>query len=381
MTKRVVGIALTSVLCLAMAAPAAAQDATITPVLEAGLDAPRGMAFAPDGTLYVAESGAGGTEACVLHVELAAEEPGICYAASGGISAIVDGQATRVIDGLPSGITPTGDVLGVSDVAVDEMGDIWFTVGLGGSEEYRASIPDGFGEDQGYLFKADGEGGYAKVADFMAFEVEHNPDAQEPGNAEPDSNPNSVLVTDHGTAVADSGGNSLILVDADGNLTVGAVFPVAMTPFMPDPEGEEQMIPVDPVPTSVAMGPDGAYYVGMLTGFPFLPGTASVYRVAPGEDPTVYASGFTNVIDVAFGADDALYVLELSHDGLLNADPAAGPPRGGLWRVPAGGGEPELIASDGLVMPGGMAIDADGVIFISTCAICPGGGGIVSVSP
>jgi sugar lactone lactonase YvrE len=211
--------------------------------------------------------------------------------------------------------------------------------------------------------------------------VENNPDADEPGNAEPDSNPNSVLVTDHGTAVADSGGNSLILVDADGNLTVGAVFSVAMTPFMPDPEGEEQMIPVDPVPTSVAMGPDGAYYVGMLTGFPFLPGTASVYRVAPGEDPTVYASGFTNVIDVAFGADDALYVLELSHDGLLNADPEAGPPRGGLWRVPAGGGEPELITNEGLVMPGGMAIDADGVIFISTCAVCPGGGGIVSVSP
>jgi len=29
------------------------------------------------------------------------------------------------------------------------------------------------------------------------------------------------------------------------------------------------------VPTSVAVGPDGAYYVGELTGFPVVPGAAN----------------------------------------------------------------------------------------------------------
>jgi hypothetical protein len=33
------------------------------------------------------------------------------------------------------------------------------------------------------------------------------------------------------------------------------------------------------VPTSVAVAPDGAYYVGQLTGFPFPVGGARVFRV------------------------------------------------------------------------------------------------------
>jgi hypothetical protein len=378
MSGRATRVAIAVALSLALASPALAQGAEFTTVLEGGLDAPRGLTFGPDGVLYVAEAGKGGPDACVLHVELAPEEPGICYGATGGISAIADGQATRIIDGLSSGVTPTGEVLGASDVAVDAMGTVWFTVGLGGSGEYRENIPDGFGEDQGFLFKGDGEGGYAKVADLVAYEVENNPDADQPGNAEPDSNVNSVLVSDHGTAVADAGGNSLVLVGADGALSLGAVWPVVMTTFPPD---SEDMIPVDAVPTSVVMGPDSVYYVGQLTGFPFTPGAASVYRVAPGEDPAVYASGFTNIIDLAFDPDGALYVLEIAHFGLLTPPPEGSPPIGGLWRVPAGGGDPELL-SDSLAMPGGMAINDAGVVHISTCASCPpGAGGIVSFTP
>jgi hypothetical protein len=37
------------------------------------------------------------------------------------------------------------------------------------------------------------------------------------------------------------------------------------------------------VPNSVAQGPDGAYYVGELTGVPFEAGAARVYRVVPGR--------------------------------------------------------------------------------------------------
>jgi len=44
--------------------------------------------------------------------------------------------------------------------------------------------------------------------------------------------------------------------------------------------------PTDPVPTGLARGPDGALYVGLLTGVPFAPGAASVYRVVPGQAPT-----------------------------------------------------------------------------------------------
>ena len=54
---------------------------------------------------------------------------------------------------------------------------------------------------------------------------------------------------------------------------------------------------------------------------------------------------------------------------------------GGLWAVPAGGGSSELITANGLVMPGGLAVDDDGILYVSTCSVCPGGGGIVSVKP
>jgi hypothetical protein len=381
MRRKSGGAAIAVVLALGVAMPAMAQGPVITEVV-GGLDAPRGVAIGSDGTLYVAEAGEGGTAPCIEHPELGH----LCFGATGGISTVSAGKATRLVDGLPSAITTTGEVIGPSDVTLDAAGVVWFTVGGGGNTAGRASVPDGAAANMGQLYKADASGGFVSVADLAAFETTNNPDAAQPGNAEPDSNANGVVATADGAAVADAGGNTLLLVDGKGAITVAAVFPVVFEPApvdpsaSPDPNATPAMIPMDPVPTSVAIGPDGAFYVGQLTGFPFPPGKASVFRVVPGEAPTVYASGFTNIIDVAFGKDGTLYVLEISHDGLLNAAPG-GPPRGGLWSVPPGGGTPTLIVSDGLVMPGGMAVAGDGTIYVSTCAVCPNGGGIVSLKP
>jgi hypothetical protein len=60
------------------------------------------------------------------------------------------------------------------------------------------------------------------------------------------------------------------------------------------------------------------YYVGQLTGFPFPPGGANVWRVKPGHDPQVFKGGFTNIIDIAFDKRGRLYVLEIATGGLLN---------------------------------------------------------------
>ena len=66
----------------------------------------------------------------------------------------------------------------------------------------------------------------------------------------------------------------------------------------------------DAVPTSVAVGPDGAYYVSELTGIPFATWNASVYRVVPGEPPSVYIDGFRMMcIDIASDTEWNLYVL------------------------------------------------------------------------
>jgi sugar lactone lactonase YvrE len=389
-------------LAVGLAVPAAAQGPTLTAVVT-GLDSPRGVALGPDGTIYVAEVGTGGTENCIDHVELGH----MCFGNTGGISSITDGTATRVVDGLISGVTDTGETLGMSDVAVADDGTIWFTLGgpAAGAAELRDSITGG--EDLGHVFRVTEGGEPEAVADFAAYETENNPDADQPGNQEPDSNLNSLAPTADGLVVADAGANTLYSLDpSSGEISVVAIFPVVMMDMpapprapagSPEAAGASSaapaspaaaasaaappQIPMDPVPTSVVVGPDGAYYVGQLTGFPFPPGGASVFRVTPEGEVSTYASGFTNVIDVAFGTDGSLYVLEIARDGLLSADPAAGPPAGGLWRVPPDGGTPERIEVEGLVMPGGMAAAPDGSLYISTCAVCPDAGSIVNVTP
>jgi sugar lactone lactonase YvrE len=399
-------------LAASLAAPAAAQspDASaaagggVTQVVT-GLDSPRGIAIGADGTLYVAEVGTGGTEDCITDPESGRT----CFGDTGGISTVVDGTATRLVDGVISAISDTGETLGISDVAVGGDGTVWLLVGGPGpgAAEARAGITGG--EGIGQLYRVSPDGSLTSVADLVQYESDNNPDAAQPGNELPDSNAYGLALTDDGGAlIADAGGNDLLQVAPDGTISTVAVFPVHMLPVTPElaamlagpapsmeagaspaaaPASAPAMpseIPMDPVPTAVTIGPDGAYYVGELTGFPFPPGGASVFRVVPGEEPTTYASGFTNIIDLAFGPDDSLYVLGITHDGLLSAfsaGPGAPPPSGGLWKVPPGGGTPEDITPEGLIMPGGLAIADDGTVYATTCAICPEMGGVVSLVP
>ena len=80
--------------------------------------------------------------------------------------------------------------------------------------------------------------------------------------------------------MTDAGGNSLLDVAANGTISTVAAFPKFPGAFGP----------TDRVPTDVVLGPDGAYYVSTLSGVPFVPGAAVVYRVVPGESPAVFAA-------------------------------------------------------------------------------------------
>jgi hypothetical protein len=213
-------------------------------------------------------------------------------------------------------------------------------------------------------------GSWTPTADIGAWEVGNNP-----AGGTIDSNPFGITAIAGKQIVADAGGNDLIEVAANGTVKTLAVFPQLLAlapPFLGLPAGTR--IPAQAVPTTVTQGPDGAYYVGQLSGFPFQPGIANVYRVpAEGGTPTVFLSGFTNIISIAFGPDGALYVLQISKNGLLSGNPV-----GALIKV-KGGVRTELAAGQ-LFAPGGMAIDRDGTIYVSNWAILAGGGQVLRIT-
>lgn len=202
----------------------------------------------------------------------------------------------------------------------------------------------------GRLLKLTGHGGWRTVADLNAFELQNNPDGLHAG----ESDPYAVLALRGQRIVTDAAGNDLLRVSRDGQISVLAVFPQRT---VLDPGGTPVLM--DSVPTSVAVGPDGALYVAELTGAPFPVGAARIYRLVPGGAPEVYAGDFTNVIDIAFARDGSLLVLEMAENSLASGDPA-----GALIRL-APDGSRQTLLDDGLISPAAVAVGRDGSIYIS----------------
>ena len=221
-----------------------------------------------------------------------------------------------------------------------------------------------------------GSGNWSLGTDLGDYETAANP-----AEDEIDSNPYGILQLSGKQIVADAGANALNQIAANGKVSTLAVFPNRMVdapPFLGLPPGTQ--IPMDAVPTTVAVGPDGNFYVGQLTGFPFPVGGANVYRVpAKGGTPEVFASGFTHIIDIAFGNDGSLYVLEIAKNGLLAAF-GSNDWTGSLIKVAKDGTKTE-IASEGLFAPGGLVIGSHGAIYVTNNSISGGKGELVKIQP
>jgi DNA-binding beta-propeller fold protein YncE len=215
-------------------------------------------------------------------------------------------------------------------------------------------------------------GKWTTEANLGTFEMTNNP-----AGGPIDTDPFGILALPGKQIIADAGGNDLLEVSANGSIRTLSVFPNQLVPapgFLRLPPGT--LIPAEPVPTTVVVGPDGAYYVGQLTGFPFQTGSANIYRVAPqGGAPTVAFSGFTNIISIAFGPDGSLYVLEISKNGLLSNDPT-----GALIRVQPDGTRTELAVGQ-LFMPGGLAVASNGAIYVTNWSVLGGGGQVLKIQP
>jgi hypothetical protein len=378
--------------------PTVSQAAPQLTVVAEGLNNPRGLAFAPNGDLYVAEAGLGagdGKGGFAVGVGFTASLTEITGVRS------PHPRARRIVTGLVSvGDTENGfpEAIGPSGVSVHGTGGIYVTIGesaLG----VGADIPDlplAARDELGHLLKVTPSGQWKAVGDIGDFDYlwtgANKDQPWAPEGQFPDANPYGLLAVGGRQFVADAGANTVNEVRPDGSVRIIALIP---NPLLPLPDGT--LVPVsDSVPTCVAQGPDGYLYVATLAfganfgrfapdappNWPALPPQSKVYRVDPDAsevfltDADVWASGFNPITACGFSGE-SLYVTEY-------VTQQSGYATGDVVRVhvnrDGSAGTQTALGEGALNQPNGLAFDKDGSVYVSNFSISSGAGQVVRVN-
>ena len=362
-------------LCLAVLSGAALFPATISlaqvspnvTVFASGLEGPRGLQFGPDGLLYVAEAGTGGSVSTA----------GICTQVvppigpyTGGTTARISsinhaGVRKTVATGFPSSQSgdPTKDTSGVAGVAFLE-GRLYAVLAGGGCSHGNAAIPNA-------IVQVDTRSGEWKIVANLSHYIQNHPARYiSVDDFEPDGTFYSLIAHHDRLYTVEPNHGQILSISRSGDIREEM-----------DVSQSEGHI----VPTSMAIRDDN-FYVGNLNLFPIDPNWAKIltlsrepgsHESAPGlnvaadEDKLKVVgsrAGFTTVVAVEFGPDGLLYALELSA--------AAGYPTPGDGKVVrlTRSGDIEDIAT-GLSVPTSMTFGPDGALYVSNFGAAPAGAG------
>jgi hypothetical protein len=338
-TRRAVVATLATAALAAVAVPAAAQGPAVTVVAD-HLNNPRGVTTSPDGSIYVAEAGKAGPT-CFGEGE---EEA--CVAFSSSITRLRDGVAKRVVTGLLSAGGRDGSfTTGADGVSVTANGTVYIAMTAAPDCTPTDPLPKKARDQAGRLLKVGPAGVLSPVVNLNSIECRSNPDG-----TDRNSNPYAVLALGKNKEIAvDAGGN--VLYSVDGRRA-------SVMTKLPRTNGRQC------VPTSIAAGPDGAYYVGCLDEGAG-PGKARVFRALPGQKPTLYRTGFRQITGLAFGPDGSLYVTQLSSKG-------GQAPSGSVVAVSPDGATRTSLGEGSLFFPAGAAIGHDGALYVSNWSVLPG---------
>jgi sugar lactone lactonase YvrE len=322
-------------------APAHAAAAPALSVFARGVDNPRGLSIGADGTLYVASAGHAGPT-CLDRKKQN------CIGFSSRVLAIAPGGARRTVaKGLISAGGRDGTfTTGADGVSVAPDGKV-YAVTTSGTRKDLQSAPKRVRDGAGKLFDV-GSGTLRPIVALDELEWKNNFDRIK---GDRNSNPYAVLALPDRVIVADAGANTILSVAPDGNVSVLAVLAS---------NGKAQ-----PVPTSLALGPDGAVYAGELSEGAGT-GKARVWRIPlDGGAPSVYATGLTAITGLAFARDGSLYATELTTNFKKETAPGA------IVKLAPGGGARMVLKRSALVFPSGAAVGADGALYVSNLSILP----------